>query len=71
MKLFVCPLVEKWTQGEEVGSPTEEVEDLINKEEEEEEIGKEEPGSGMTGMISTLILDPLISAGVNLYWRNI
>lgn len=52
-----------------MGSPTEEVEDLINKEEEEEEeeIGKEEPGSGMTGMISTLILDPLISAGVNLY----
>lgn len=48
-----------------MGSPTE-VEDLINKE-EEEEIGKEEPGSGMTGMISTLILDPLISAGVNLY----
>lgn len=53
-----------------MGSPTEEVGDLINEEEEEEEeveIGKEEPGSGMTGMISTFILDPLISAGVNLY----
>lgn len=47
-----------------MGSPTEEVGDLINEEEEEEEveIGKEEPGSGMTGMISTFILDPLISA---------
>lgn len=50
-----------------MGSPTEEVGDLINEEEEEVEIGKEEPGSGMTGMISTFILDPLISAGVNLY----
>ncbi|KAG7240698.1 hypothetical protein INR49_026587 [Caranx melampygus] len=64
-------------QGEKVESPTEEGGDLtspeeeevleVEEEEEEEEeeevgVGKEELDSGMMGMISALILDPLAPA---------
>lgn len=61
-------------QGDEVGSPTEEVGNLINQEEVEAEveeveveIGKEEQVAGMTMMISASILDLLIPAGINTY----
>lgn len=64
-------------QGEEVGSQTEEGGNLTSREEvvEEEaevevEVGKEEPVAGMTVMISPLILDPLVPAGMHSQQRN-
>lgn len=80
MKLFMYVLTEKWMQGNEVGGQTEEGENLTSlkevevveveaeaEAEVEVEVGKEELISGMTTtMISALILDPLVPAGIHL-----